>query len=320
MYRNMKNNILRIGFSRLAKEDVKSLAARVITIVEGNDPETLKIKEIYDLLVELQPQIDALRLRHLAHPITEELEALRRQRIAFAQGIIDKVKTTEYGKISGKEEAIKFAKPLILQHLQGLSNMTEEKILDNIKGFMHLQNNDLQLSTAVENLELNPYLDNLQHLNLTIEGLYITRNKNVSARPKKITPGIVALIKEALEDLFKQIEVAQVKNQELDYKPLVDELNNVIALLRAKIKARASYNKKKAEKEHNANNGVVRHGEMIAMSSSEEPSASTQSTERMYPTDVEVDNNEENLEQLDIKKTVAVSGKQTRLPIVSDEA
>ena len=316
----MQNNITRFGFSRLINEDFKSLASRVIKIVEGHNPETLEIKEIYDLLVELQPQIESIQLRELAHPISGDLTKLRRQRIAFAQGIINEMKTIEHGKIEGKVEYVNVAKPLVLQHLQGASKMREKKIYDNIVNFVRHCNLNPELSEALDNMELSTYLNSLESVNLTIEGLSMKRGKSFSTRPKNPTPGIVAQTKIAIENLFKQIEVAQLKNQELDYKPLIDELNNEIADMKAKLKARASYNKKRADKEQNADNGVEEHTEMVAMSSSEEPSASTQSTQRMYPTNVEVDDNEDNLEQLDIKKTVAVSGKQTRLPIVSDEA
>ena len=317
----MQNNITRFGFSRLMNEDFKSLASRVIKIVEGHNPETLKIQEIYDLLVELEPQIESIQLRELAHPISGDLMELRRQRVAFAQGIINEMKTIENGKIEGKVEYVNVAKPLVLQHLQGASNMRDKKIYNNIVNFVRHCTLNPELSEAFINMELSAYLSSLQSVNITIEELSLKRGKSFSKRPKNPTPGIIAQTKIAIENLFKQIEIAQLINQELDYKPLIDELNNEIADMKAKLKARASYNKKKAEEAlNNKNTEVVeKQDEVIVEPASEEPSTSTQSTERMYPTNVEVDN-EENLEQLDIKKTAAVSTKQTRLPIVSPEA
>ncbi len=92
----------------------------------------------------------------------------------------------------------------------------------------------------------------------------------------------------------------------------------LLSCAKAEVKARQSYNKKKAEEALN-NKEVVEDNEVVIESTSEKPSAATQSTNGMYPMNVEVDK-EDNLEQLDIKKTVAVSTKQTRLPIVSTEA
>ena len=317
----MHNNISRISFSKLKKEEVRNLAGRVIVAVEAHDPETLQIKEIYDLLVELQPQIKALKLRHIAHPVSKKLDALRKQRIGYSQGIIKQIETIERTQPKEMQEPLELAKPILLHHLKGLWGENDVKVYENIEILSDMIKENVELSSAVSSLNLDSYISNLLTVNSTIGEYLNERTQDISERPKNPTPAIVAAVKTALEDLFKQIEVAQVKNKELVYKPLIDRLNGVIAYFKAELKARSTYNKKKAEEAlNNKNTEVVeKQDEVIVEPASEEPSTSTQSTERMYPTNVEVDN-EENLEQLDIKKTAAVSTKQTRLPIVSPEA
>lgn len=315
----MNSSILKISFSRLRKQEIKTLASKVITVVDGYDPETLGIKEIYDLLVELKPQIKSLGLEHLAHPISAELNELRRQRIAFAQGVVDRIKTVENGRMSGMEASLKIAKPIVLHHLKGLRAYDDIKSYENINSFFELFDKSASLQTAIQDLDLTSYLDNLLAVNVMIDEQFNARTKSISERPKAITPSIAAAIKTALENLFKQIEVAQIKNQELDYTPLIDELNEHLAILKARLKARASYYKNKAENALN-DNEVVEDDEVVVEGDPEEPSESTYTTERIYPMmSVEADD-EDDLGQLDKKKTVAVSTKQTRLPNVSNEA
>ncbi len=313
----MNKTILNITFSRLQKREIKNLTLRVIKAVDGYDPEALKIKEIYDLLVEMKPQIDSLQLRHLAHPISDDLKALRRQRIAFAQGIVDQMKTLEYGA-TGDKNSLKVAKPLIMQHLKGLSRLGDGAIYDNIYTFSCLLSKSEELMTAISTLELERPLENLLNVNSAIEAQFLARSKSISERPKNPTPTIVAAIKSALDYLFKQIEVAQIKNQELDYTPLIDELNEAIVYYRTISKARASYNKKKAEGVLDEDEVVEKDNEVVVEDESEVILMSNEPADRMYPISVEMDN--ENSDLLDIEKTVAESGKQTRLPIVSTEA
>ena len=230
------------------------------------------------------------------------------------------METIERTKPDGMQEALELAKPILLHHLKGLWRESDVKVYENIEILSDMIKDNVELSSAVNTLNLGSYILNLLSVNKTIEEYLNERTQDISERPKNQTPGIVAAVKTALQDLFKQIEVAQVKNQELVYKPLIDRLNGEIAFFKAELKARSTYNKKKAEEAHNKPRGVAKHNEIVIMSSPEEPSASTQSTERMYPSNVEVVDNEEDLEQLDIKKTAAVSTKQTRLPIVSPEA
>ncbi len=309
----MRKNILKLDFSKLRKHEVKTLASRVIKAVEGYNPETLQIKEIYDLLVELEPQIGSLELSYIAHPISKKLNAMRKQRLAFAKGIINQMEVIEMGKISGKEASLEVAKPIVLQHLQSLWKYDDTKIYDNIILFSKHVAENAQLQTAMETLDLLTYHDSLQSVNNAIEEQFNARTKSISERPKRATPGIVAAIKTALQDLFKQIEVAQVKNLAHNYTPLIDELNKQIAIVKATLKARSSISKKKAEENALENNEVVVEG------GSEGVLETIHSTQRMYPMNVEVED-ETNLEQLDKKKTVAMSAKLTRLPVDSTKA
>lgn len=308
----MYTNILKISFSKLKKLEVQFLAKSVIEIVEHHNPENLQIKEIFDKLVELQPQIDQLKIGYGPHPLTLELNKARKKRNAFAQGIINQMRTIENGGMSGMEKSIKVAKPKILQYLKGFSKKSEKIKMQTISQFSKLVQEDEALAVAFDELDLTTYLFNLNLVNDEIGTLYSERRESVSARPKANTHMHVATLKTAIYDLFKQIEVAQIKNADLDYKPLIDELNLEITTAKAEVKARASYNKKKAEEAED-------NYQVVIESHSEESLESTEFTPEVNLMRVELEN-EEDFEDLDIKKTAAVSSKQTRLPIISNEA
>ena len=308
----MDTNILKINFSKLKKLEVQNLAESVITIVEKHNPEDLQIKEIFDKLVELQPRIDLLTIGYGAHRLTKEINKLRRRRNAFTQGLINKMKTIEDGGIEGMENHIAIAKPKAILYLQGLSKESEKTKVQTISQFLNLIDNNEELANAILALDLIPDLNNLKLVTTDIRALYNKRRESTSARPKAKTLMHVAAIKIAISNLFKQIEVAQIKNADLDYMPLIDELNLEITRAKAEVKARASYNQKKAE-------GANNNNEVAITSLSEKPSETTEAAPEVNLMSVELEN-EEDFEELDIKKTAAVSTKQTRLPIVSPEA
>ena len=309
----MKKKILKISFSQLLKLEFQYLASSVIEIVEKHDPEALKIKEIFDILVKQKPQIKLLKVRYGPHPITLKLSNLRFSRNAYAQGMIDQLKTLERVKESGTEEALIVAKPIVIRYLQNLSKNTEKTIRQTLIQFFDVVAEDGAFQMALETLGLLSYHDNLQSVNTAIDEQYILRRENVSARPKDKTPDIIAAIMSDTQDLFKQIEVAQIKHPEIDYTTLIDELNNEIAKAKAEVKARKSINKKKAEEKALNDNEVVIEGD------SEEPLETSQPAQRMYPMNAQVDD-EGDLEQVDKKRTVAVPRKQLLLPDVSTEA
>ena len=309
----MRKLISNLNFSQLKKLEVQTLANRVLTIVEKHDPETLKIKEIFDILLEQKPQIKLLKVGYGPHPVTMPLNSLRRRRNALMQGVIYRLKTIEDAKISGKEEALLVAKPVVHRYLQGLSRESEETITATVIQFFDFVDETANVSMAIETLDLLSTLDDLKSVSTEIEEHYDNRTESISQRPKMNTRGIVAQLKSDIRDVFKQIEVAQIKNQNLDYNPLIDELNNEIAHYKAIIKLRASINKKKAEEKALNDNEIVIEGD------SEEPLETSQPAQRMYPMNAQVDD-EGDLEQVDKKRTVAVPRKQLLLPDVSTEA
>jgi hypothetical protein len=136
---------------------------------------------------------------------------------------------------------------------------------------------------------------------------------SISERPDEVTSALVKSILFAMNNLFADIELSQIKNQELDYAPLIDELNVELKAFELLINKRASYNKKKAE-------GVVDDNEVVIDDESTEPITTTGSNMRIYPMNEKVEETRGTLDDVDKKKTVAVSTITTQLPIVPTKA
>lgn len=309
----MYSELKKIRFSRLRKLELSVLAKSVIEIVEKNDPETLRIKELFDSLVEQKPHIEHLDVGYGPHPITTELDSLRQQRIAYSQGIMNQMKTIERGKMEGMKESLKVAQPVANLYLKNLSRNSSRIITEKVIRFFNKIEESEALETAFDTLDLTTYLDQLQSVNSTLIELFNNRRFSISERPKGMTPFFVKSITDIMRKLFLQIELAQFKNPELNYTPLIDELNDELISFEKTINMRASYNKKKAEEIVDDNDVVIDDDE------SEEEIETTESGTRMYPMNEEVETME-NSDELDKERTVAVSSGQAQPPIVSTEA
>lgn len=309
----MHKKIVKIRFSSLRKLELSVLAKSVIEIVEKNDPETLRIKELFDSLVEQKPHIEHLNAGYGPHPITSELNSLRKKRLAYSQGIINQMKTIERAKMEGMKESLKVAQPVANLYLKNLSRNNDRIITEKVIRFFNKIEESVTLETAFDTLDLTTYLDQLQSVNSTLIELYNNRRFSISERPKGMTPFFVKSITDIMKKLFLQIELAQFKNPELDYTSLIDELNDELISFEKTINMRASYNKKKAEEIADDNDVVIDDDE------SEVEIETTESETRMYPMNEEVETME-NLDELDKERTVAVSSGQAQPTIVSTEA
>ena len=308
----MYKNISKISFSRLLKLELPVLARGVIEIVDKHDPETLKIKELFDKLVEQKTQIKKLEVAYGPHPLTEELNDLRNMRLAFAVGIVSQMRTIKNGKVEGMQAALKIAQPVAHRYLHKISRHNNKVVLEKITQFFDSIEEDAALESAFDTLNLTTYLDEMQSVHSTLMEQFGMKRSSISERPDVKTATLVKSITTALKNIFADIELSQIKNQDLDYTPLIDELNAEIAEFTLLISKRASYNKKKAD-------GVIDDNEVVNDDESGEEIETTETDTRMYPMNEEVELME-NLDDMDKKRTVAASSGQARPPIVSTKA
>ena len=309
----MYKTIYRIRFSKILKLELPVLAKGVIGIVEKHDPETLKIKELFDKLEEQTPQIKRLEVPYGPHPLTEELNELRRIRVALALGILNQLKTVRDGKLAGMQESFKVAQPVAHRYLYKLSSHNNKVALEKVTQFFDSIDEDETLEEAFSTLNLTATLNEMRNVNSILMEQFGKKRKSISERPDDVTSALVKSILFAMNNLFADIELSQIKNQDLDYKPLIDELNVELKAFELLINKRASYNKKKAE-------GVVDDNEVVIDDESTEPITTTASNMRIYPMNEKVEEKMGDLDDVDKKKTVAVSSITTQLPTVPTKA
>ncbi len=300
-----------IPFSRLYKLEVPRLAKRVIEIIDKHDPEELKIKEVYDLLVAVKPQMDALKAHNGASPITEQLPPLRRKLLMYVASINNHLSIVIREDLLVQSLDVKTAKIFIKSYLTDLAKSKNEELISEkiTKFFMEIDMNE-ELETILTTLGFSISLDKLRSVNASLQELLNERLSTTSQLPDAKTPELKKPIRKALEDMFMQIWVAQLKNTELDYSPLIKELNKLIDYYRNLVNIREAYNKRQAEKKNEGEQST----EMP------ETTESTESVSRMMSLNAQKMNDDKLGTQIvEKEKAVATSTKQEQLPSVNNE-
>ena len=308
----MNKKIIKLDFSRLSKFELPNVANRVIEIVEKHNPETFKVKELFDELVEQKPQINKLKIRFGAHPLTKEMNDLRTRLRAFAIGITNQMKTIEIGKVESMQAALKVAQPVVNLYIDKIWNNNNVETEEKVSAFFDNIDANEELEVAFTTLNMSTYLDELRSVLSELVEHFNNRGVSYSSRVEIKTNLLAKPIIKAIRDLFLDIELAQVKNKDLDYTPLVYELNTLLTYFDRTINVRASHNKKKAEKETDINDNIIDD-------SSVEPIVSSATNMRSFLLNEDAEEMVD-LKEADKKKTVALSTTTKQLPISSTEA
>ena len=243
-----KMAIKNVPYSKLLKLELPELANYVIGIVEKHNPEELLIEEVYDLLVKEKPQILLLKVRAGVHPLTLKLKPARQELMLRVRAIKFQLSVASQMQTDTTREFVSTVQLAVNDHLMNLKGRKNEDVINQkIEQFLNLHNTSAELQTAVESLNFTSLIDDLQSAHTVVKELWGERLALTSLRSKESTKNISKLVTGALDDLYKELEVAQLKNPLLDYKPLFNELNDLLKHYRYRINLRAAYNLRMAE-------------------------------------------------------------------------
>lgn len=232
--------IKKIALSKLLKLEIPQLAKLVLEIVEKHEPETLLLDIGFNAFSKFEPEIESLIVGYGPHALNRRIAPLREKRIKLASSFSFQIRGMLHGYLNGSEEAMWLLKDASDLYLRDLRNNNEEIINERVDQFLNSLNQIPALTAAITTLEMMPQLDELRAAHVELMALLSQRNASISARPKGVLAGASKAIRNGMKKLFNRIELAHEDNEELDYKPLINELNEQLTRYGSLIKLRKS--------------------------------------------------------------------------------
>lgn len=216
-----------IPLSMMLKMETKILVNEVIPILERHNPEVLRLQDFYTILQEQKTKVDLLIEPYGKHKLTEVLAQLHQKRLDYASLIL--MKRNAFEKVDNKEtqESAITMKWLLEQFLTNLARESRRQVTLMLEVlFSNLKmDNHAEVLEAIIKLDLQQYLNDLEKTNKKFKELRSKRSLDIKNRPPA---GNVLIEREAQKMLrlfFWQINTYQQTFKEIDYTPLVSELN-----------------------------------------------------------------------------------------------
>lgn len=245
---NTYSKISRPAFSRMLKAEVAEFANKVIHIVGAKNPDELLITPVFDPLRGLLPEIDLLGIRYGIDPQRAKVETLKSKLMLTVSTL--KLQTRLLSK-GGMDEELYTIKSIIDTYLRHLNapKKNDKVVVQQVQGFLNEISTNTAFADALEKHSLTNSASAIEVALDNYRNAIENRLEQRAQRPSVNTLQIVAKVSHAIDTLFKGVEVAQLVNSELDYEPLVDELNELVSNYRLSINLRRAYNRRKAEEE-----------------------------------------------------------------------
>ncbi len=306
IFHRMKNftnklEINRLPISKMQKLEVAEFAEEVIGVVHKYNPEEMQINAMYDLLVANKPLIAQLKVHYGVDPYRLDLKPAREMMMLLVSNIKLKVRMATKTNDPKDFHVIESAINSSLRHLYRCRNA--KTVTQKIRGFLNDVEADQELQAAITQFDL---LEDVMQLTAAVDRVRELSRKSYKRTSSRINVSSTVHMRavySAVEYVFNEIEMAHLMNPELDYSPLVAELNVLVNKYRSLIVIREHYNRrlaalKKAEEEAmndndaNGTDGADTDDEMNNSESSTEQDSTEGETSTDEETTVEDDDEE----------------------------
>ena len=254
----MKNESLgikRVPFSRMLKNEMGDYAERIIDIVDSYEPESELINHVYDLLQAQKPQIELLRISYGVDTARLKVDSLKAEMMLTISALKLKVRML---KRSNLDLDLHIVENAIRSHLRYLDTTKNDKVLiQKVSGFFDLLVTNEELIAALEEFDLMKELNAIKIAMNRVKEAMENRVRLLSKRSKAPTRGLMKGMYDAVNDLFKAIEVSQLIGYPLsadeghaasDFTEMIDELSQLSDMYNRSIAIRLANNKRKADK------------------------------------------------------------------------
>lgn len=238
----------KIALSKLLKIEVPRLLDQVLVVLEQHNLEELHLDTMYNVLLEQKSNADLLVDPYGSHPLTSTLNELHAKRLNYASLIYSKLQYLDKPHFHEVLHLVKKTKPIVKHYLSYLGQKSRNAVLESIEAFFKYLKDEPEVEEALITLGLQPYMKELQQANDEHEETWLQRLTDISHRPEVNTVETKKEVQKAMRRFFDQVDSCQSIYKDLDYQPLISELNELLAKYSKMINTRAAINKRRARK------------------------------------------------------------------------
>lgn len=231
--------ILRFCFSRLKKSDFHSTFYEVISITEKHNPAALHLTNALARIKAGIAEAALLVVPEKKNPVTDSLVAQRVERNGMVTYLFGQTRVHLRSSDEGMRTAAKEFLAFLKRMLTGFGKQSYSSQLYGMEQFFgEFDGNDTLVQASVT-LGLTSTIDNIRTICATIKQTYELKRVTKSVRSKMRTTEIKNSLSSVMTDFFNYIELASKDYPELDYKPLINELNVAIQAQRMQVMIRS---------------------------------------------------------------------------------
>jgi len=242
----LKKVIISVSFDKVRKLELPEIVDTVLALVEKYDAATLHIEGFYNLLKVEKSNVDNLSVVYNEQTLKDERDGLFLLREKVLKSVLEKSNsTTNISSLSAHSAVVNAEVNSFFKRIKTENRSAKSELISQ---FIAKAENDVLLKAALDACGMTVYINELKTIEQSVllnKGkLTEVLSERVINDRKKVRKVAIT----ALTNLLNAIELARVEHSNVDYMPLVNELNKSLVYFRSLIKSRETRSKTVAEK------------------------------------------------------------------------
>ena len=234
-----------VSFSRIWKNEFRVLVTKVVRVLDKYDPKTLHLTFVYDKLVEALDELRKMQVADGKHILTKGLSEKRKNRRKLIRTLVSQVRVLNSANAVYSIPLLDVVSSFVVRYLNPIVKVNSTVQTDVLEEMFSALDADASLQAAIETLNLKTSFDELRLLQQSFNHTEMQRMET-RIRRLVVTSDVRGDAEKALHKVIKEIELAQLKYPELDYTPLVEDLNKYFTFYMAQAKTRTTIRKQNA--------------------------------------------------------------------------
>lgn len=243
----MQKNFTSLSFMRVLKLEYPELLNSIMAIAEKHNPIALFLEFAMGRLVTKRPLLGQLEVDYRKEADTAVANELRSRREGIIKSVLLQKKSLRSSRIPSLMASAQLALPFLEKYFRNILSDSSKAQSRRINLMGNALDADAAMGEALVTVGMMVYIIELRAVQQELEVVEGRLVELKSARPRINTLAIKNEVTAELMNFFKAVDLAILEHPEVDYKPLLNEINQLLGEYRARLKARNTRRRNAAE-------------------------------------------------------------------------
>jgi len=239
----MSKEITPVPLSRMPVLEYPELVYTFERIIDHYGADTLFISDPVAELKARMPELMRLKISKGKHPESKEIQALLIKRRDILSAMLGQTRKLMKANLSGQAAQLKLVSPFIESYWNNIRKLNENAIHARMKLMLADIDGTSDLKSALTFVGLAMHIDELRAIETSLYASKETRRKSKSEKRKIDSKHIKSYVGEAVTDVINAIEIARKAHTDVDYTPMIKEINDLFISYQSEIKAHSTRKK-----------------------------------------------------------------------------